>query len=212
MKEARAEVRDSMATRSPTSEASLGFRSHSGWTMLVAVAGPAPGPAVVVRRRVELCRRTPKQPFHAAEGRSFAAAEALIRRSIDEATALAERAVEEAIAELRATGHEPVAGGLLLAVGRPLPGIRDVLASHALIHAAEGELFRDVLRQASRRHGLRVTEVRERELDEVAARSLGRSAAELGRRLAEWGKALGPPWTQDEKRAALVAWLALVAT
>jgi hypothetical protein len=200
-----------MPTRSGsgTSEGALGFRSHSGWAALVAVAGPAMEPAVVVRRRVELSRKTPRQPFHAAEGRPFAAAEALIRRATDEATTLAERGVEAAIAQLRAAGHEPVAGGLLLAAGRPLPGLRDVLASHALIHAAEGELFRDVLRQASRRYGLRVTEVREKDLEEQAARSLKRSPAELARRLAEWGKALGPPWTQDEKRAALVAWLAL---
>ena len=196
-------------SKSGTSEAALGFRSHSGWAALVAVAGPAVEPAVVLRRRVELSRRTPRQPFHAAEGRPFAAAEGLIRLSSDEAATLAERAVAEAIAELRAAGHEPVAAGLLLAAGRPLPGLRDVLASHALIHAAEGELFRDVLRQASRRSGLRVTEVRERDVEELAARSLRRPAAELGRRLAVWGKALGPPWTQDEKRAALVAWLAL---
>lgn len=202
-----------MATRSRSrpSEAALGFRSHSGWATLVAVAGSVAEPALVVRRRVELSRRTPRQPFHAAEGRPFAAAEDLIRRSTDEAVALAERAVREAVAELRAAGHEPVAGGLLLAAGRPLPGLREVLASHALIHAAEGELFRDVLRQASRGCGLRVAEVRERDLDERAGRSLRRSPEDLRRRLAEWGKALGPPWTQDEKRAALVAWLALAA-
>lgn len=195
----------------PTSEAAIGFRSHSGWAMLVAVAGPAGEPSIVVRRRVELSRRTPRQPFHAAEGRPFAAADELIRRSGDEAHALADRAVREAVAELRSMGHEPVASGLLLAAGRPLPGLREVLGSHALIHAAEGELFRDVLRQASRRSGLRVAEARERDLEELAARSLRRSAAELGRRLAEWGKAIGPPWTQDEKRAALVAWLALAS-
>ncbi len=202
-----------MATRSRSrpSEAALGFRSHSGWATLVAVAGSVAEPALVVRRRVELSRRTPRQPFHAAEGRPFAAAEDLIRRSTDEAVALAERAVREAVAELRAAGHEPVAGGLLLAAGRPLPGLREVLASHALIHAAEGELFRDVLRQASRGCGLRVAEVRERDLDERAGRSLRRSPEDLRRRLAGWGKALGPPWTQDEKRAALVAWLALAA-
>jgi hypothetical protein len=200
------------ATSKPIrSEAALGFRSHSGWAALVAVAGPVTEPAAVVRRRVELSRRTPRQPFHAAEGRPFAAAEDLIRRSTDEAAALAESAVREAVAELRVMGHEPVASGLLLAAGRPLPGLRDVLASHALIHAAEGELFRDVLRQASRRCRLRPVEVRERELEERAAQSLGRSAVDLQRRLTEWGKALGSPWTQDEKRAALVAWLALAA-
>jgi hypothetical protein len=202
-----------MVTRSrpARSEATLGFRAHSGWAALVAVVGPAAEPTAVVRRRVVLSERTPRQPFHAAEGRSFAAAEDLIRRSTDEAADLAERAVREAVAELRSKDHEPVASGLLLAQGRPLPGLRDILASHALIHTAEGELFRDVLRRASQRCGLRLVEVSERELEARTVRSLRRSAAELQSRLAEWGKALGSPWTQDEKRAALVAWLALAA-
>ena len=106
-------------------------------------------------------------------------------------------------------GCEAVACGLLLAASRPLPGLAEILASHALIHTAEGELFRDVLRQASLRCGLRLAEVRERDLEEQASRSLRRSPAELQRRVADWGRALGSPWTQDEKRAALVAWLAL---
>jgi hypothetical protein len=198
-----------LRARSGTSEAALGFRSHSGWAALVAVAGAAAKPSVVVRRRVELSRGTPRQPFHAAEGLAFAAAERMIRRSTDEAGALADRAVREVVAELRAAGHEPVASGLLLAAGRPLPSLREILGSHALIHAAEGELFRDALRQASREAGLPVAEVRERDLEAVAARSLRHSTADLAGRLADWGKALGPPWTQDEKRAALVAWLAL---
>jgi hypothetical protein len=195
--------------RAAGSAAALGFRAHSGWAALVAVAGPAAEPAAVVRRRVELSRRTPRQPFHAAEGRAFAAAEDLVRRAEGEAADLAERAVREVVDELRAGGHAAVAGGLLLAAGRPLPGLREILASHALIHAAEGELFRDVLRRASRRCGLRLVEVGERELEDRAARSLRRPAKGVQARLAEWGKALGSPWTQDEKRAALVAWVAL---
>src|SRR5262245_31876898 len=121
------------------SEAALGFRSHSGWACLVAVAGSPQEPGVVLRRRVQLSRRTPRQPFHAAEGRSFAAAEALVRRATEEARGLAERAVEDAVAELRTAGHEAVACAVLLAAGRPLPDLRAILASHALIHAAEGE-------------------------------------------------------------------------
>jgi hypothetical protein len=200
-----------MEKRSTPNEgrAALGFRSHSGWAALVAVAGPPAEPAAILRRRVELSRRTPRQPFHAAEGCLFPAAEALVRRSTDEASALATSAVEGAIAELRARGYETVASGLLLSAGRALPDLRSVLASHALIHAAEGELFREVLRQASGRCGLHLAEVKERELPERAARAAGVPSAELQRRLAEWGKALGAPWTQDEKRAALVAWIAL---
>jgi hypothetical protein len=200
-----------MATGSKAAgrEAALGFRAHSGWAALVAVAGPAAEPAAVLRRRVELVRSSPRQPFHAAEGLAFAAAEDLVRRATDEATALAEGAVRDAAEELRAAERQPLAAGLLLAAGRPLPALREILASHALIHAAEGELFRDVLRRASRSCGLALVEAGERELEERASRSLRRSPAEIARRLAEWGKALGSPWTQDEKRAALVAWLAL---
>ncbi|HEX9186911.1 MAG TPA: hypothetical protein VGB87_07560 [Vicinamibacteria bacterium] len=202
-----------MPTRSSSrrSEASLGFRAHSGWAALVAVAGPGAEPIAVLRRRLVLSEGTPRQPFHAAEGRPFATAEELIFRSTEEARALAERAVKDAVAELRAAGHEPVASGLLLAAGRSLPGLREVLASHALIHAAEGELFREALRQASRRHGLGLLEVRERELEGRAARSLRQPLAGIQRCVAGWGRELGPPWTQDEKRAALVAWLALAA-
>jgi hypothetical protein len=201
-------------TRAPEphrSPAALGFRSHSGWACLVAVAGDASKPAVIVRRRVELSRRTPRQPFHAAEGKPFASAESLVRRATEEAFALAERAVREAVDELKGAGHDPVAGGLLLAAGRPLPGLREILASHALIHAAEGELFRDALRQASRACGLRVSELKERDLEAEATRALGSRPADIRDRVAAWGKAVGSPWTQDEKRAALAAWLALAA-
>ena len=196
-------------SRSAASTAALGFRAHSGWAVLVAVAGPSEEPALLIRRRIELSRRTPRQPFHAAEHLPFEKAEALIRRATDEATTLADRAVTEAVAELQAAGHEAVAGGVVLAAGRPLPGLAQILASHALIHAAEGELFRDVLRQVSQRAGLRVIAVPERDLEARATRTLGQSAAALAERLKAWGKAVGPPWTQDEKRAALVAWLAL---
>jgi hypothetical protein len=177
--------------------------------MLVALAGPAATPRVVVRRRIELSRQTPRQPFHAAEGQPFAKAERLIQAAVEEATTLADRALREVVAELRSMGYEPSGSGLLVAAGRALPGLREVLTSHALIHTAEGDLFRDALRQAAARCGLRALEVRDRDLVELATGSLLRSAAEIKSLLAAWGKALGPPWTQDEKRAALVAWLAL---
>jgi hypothetical protein len=177
---------------SSRSEAALGFRAHSGWAALVAVAGPGAEPIAVSRRRVVLSEGTPRQPFHAAEGQPFAAAEGLIGRSTEEARALAERAVKEAVAELRDSGHEPVASGLLLAAGRPLPGLREVLASHALIHAAEGELFREALRQGSRRHGLGLLEVGEREMEDRAARSLRQPPAGIQRCSRGLGEGAGP--------------------
>jgi hypothetical protein len=187
----------------------LGIRSHSGWATLVAVAGPVKNPAIVLRRRIELSRNTPRQPFHAAEGLPFRQAEALIRQAEKEARSLASRAIREAVDELGRAGRKAATCGLLLSAGRPLPGLRAILASHALIHAAEGELFREALREGGRSCTLGLVELKEREAFERTASVLGLSGPALKRRIDEWGRPLGPPWRQDEKLAALVAWLAL---
>lgn len=186
----------------------LGFRAHSGHAALVAVGGTRSDPSVWLRRRVVLSRETPRQPFHHAEGRPFAEAERLILKATRETTSLAAVAVAEALDELRAKGGDPTASGLLTAAGRPLPELRAILASHALIHAAEGELFRDALRSAVREAGLRLVEEKDREIERVVAASFPGGADGVKARLAQWGKELGSPWTQDEKRAVLVAWRA----
>ena len=80
---------------------------------------------------------------------------------------------------------------------RTLPNLEGILASHALIHTAEGEMFRDVLLWAARECGLKVTGVRERELPPDSSQTVH-----------SLGKLIGPPWTQDQKyatRAALAA-------
>lgn len=190
-------------------KAALGLRAHSGWAVLLAVASAGREPAVLLRRRVELSQQTPRQPFHAAEALPAPEAEAAIRRAERETLRLADAAVRDAVAEMRARGQEPVAAGLLVAGGRPLPGLAEILASHASIHAAEGELFREALRRACRDAGLNLVEVKERELWPRAARALRATPEAIQQRLALWGKQLGAPWTQDQKHAALAAWLAL---
>lgn len=48
-------------------EAALGFRAHSGWAAMVALAGALNAPLVVDRRRLELAdphRTGPMQPYH----------------------------------------------------------------------------------------------------------------------------------------------------
>ena len=192
--------------------AALGFRAHSGWAMLVVLAGPVADPRVLKRQRVELAEPGipgSKQPFHAAEGLDLPEAEKLVGLCTRTSRALALRAVRGAVADLRKGGHDVAGCGLLLAAGRPLPKLAAILASHALIHAAEGELFRDVLRHAGGKCGLSVTGVVERELRGRCAQALGLSEAALAGRLDGWRAVLGPPWGKDEKEAALVAWLAL---
>jgi hypothetical protein len=57
---------------------------------------------------------------------------------------------------------------------------------------------------------LPVEAVREKELFAAdSSKALGVQPPALKRRIAELGKGLGPPWSQDEKFAALAGWLTL---
>jgi hypothetical protein len=115
------------------------------------------------------------------------------------------------IDELRERGHEVVGCGILLSSGRPAATLAATLASHALIHTAEGELFRNALTHASEHCDLRVTGVRERELFARGVAELRVPVDELRHRVTEMGQPIGPPWRQGEKHAALVGWLVLAA-
>ncbi|MGA2594490.1 MAG: hypothetical protein ABSH32_31715 [Bryobacteraceae bacterium] len=184
--------------------AAIGFRAHSGWAAAVAIAGPVDAPSVIARRRVEMVDRGAadgKQPYHAAVGLGIREAQQIVTASAARAASLAAAALRGIVEDLRKLGHEVAGCGLLLASGRPLPALASILASHALIHTAEGELFREALRAASRACGLPLVEVKEREL-------LTR-AKPLEPHLAAMGRAIGPPWRQDQKYATMAAWLAL---
>jgi hypothetical protein len=190
----------------------IGFRVHSGWAALAAVAAPLQALQVIDRRRIELVDRAIRgsaQPFHAAKELPIDDAARLIERCTESSRLLACQALRTAIDELREKGYRVIASGVLLASGRALPALAATLASHALIHTAEGELFREVVAFASQRCELPVVKVKERELLERAGARLRVSAVELDDRLKEIGRSIGPPWRQDEKYAALVACLAL---
>jgi hypothetical protein len=192
--------------------AALGFRAHSGWAALVMIAGPLRSPAVIGRQRIELVDPAipeARQPYHAATGLDLREAEKLVKRCADKAESLACQALRGVIDDLRKNGHEVVGCGILLASGRPTATLAATLASHAMIHTAEGEHFRNAIRAASKHHNLPVTGVKERELFARGSAELRIFADDLERRVSEMGRLIGPPWAQDQKHAALVGWLAL---
>ena len=190
----------------------LGFRAHSGWTVMVVVARSNHAPIVLERRRIETADasiRGSKQPYHAADRLEFEEADALIRTCRDSATRLATDAVSALVAQLTQDAHWVAGAGIVFASGRLLPDLTAILRSHALIHTAEGEFFREVLVQASQHCSLPVTRVREREIWDRGAAALGLNSAEVRRLIGELGRLLGPPWRQDQKLAALAGWIAL---
>ena len=153
-----------------------------------------------------------RQPYHTAkkmppdEGREF------ISRMQEEARRLAYRAICDVQSELQKQGLKLTRCGLLLASGKALPVLDTILASHALIHTADGELFREALLHASARCGLRDFRVKEREVLDLAGRAFRLKPADIMRRVTELGRSLGSPWSQDEKFATMAAWLALSAS
>jgi len=189
----------------------LGLRAHSGWAVLVTVGGLPATPVVLDRRRLALCDGSfPRQPYHAAENLPAARAHALVGRSLETAERLAREALASALADRRLAGQHVTGAGLLFGSGRPLPGeLSAILRSHPLIHTAEGEMYRKVLRTACEHAGVPVLGLREREIETRGATLLKLTPDTLRARVAALGKPLGPPWTQDEKLATLAAWLAL---
>jgi len=195
-------------------QAALGFRVHSGWTALVAVSLDDGSPRVLLRQRPQLVKKFTyefRQPYHSAEKISPAEGRSFISFVRTEAKSLAYEAIRSAQAGLREHDCELTRCALLLASGRPLPALPQILASHALIHTADGELFREALLHASKRCGVETFTTKESGLVEVASEALGLASEEIVRRVADLGGELGPPWTQDEKYSALVAWLSLVS-
>jgi len=193
-------------------QATVGFRAHSGWAAMVAVSVEKGAPTVLARERIELVETFTyrfRQPYHTAEKLPLGEARKFVALVEVEAARLAHRAIHKLQSELERQGIQATSCSLLMASGKTLPNLEKILASHALIHAADGELFREALSSAAKRSGLATVKIRERRLLEIAEQALRTGPAALLRRLGELGRPFGAPWSQDEKFATLAAWLAL---
>jgi len=192
--------------------AAIGVRMHSGWGALVAVSNIDGTVEVLERRRMAVT--TPgtagaNQPYHFAERLEFAEAEKFLEKCFATSKRLAVSAIREVIEELSARQYRVAASGMLLASGRALPPLAKILASHALIHAAEGEFFREAFSKACADLELRVTGLRERDLEEHVRTAFGKAAGGMQRQVSNLGRSVGPPWTTDQKTATLAALVAL---
>jgi hypothetical protein len=193
--------------------AAIGIRVHSGWGALVAVCGKVGVEEVIERSRVVIIDPMipgMSQPYHFAERLEIRAAEKHIAQCTAASARLAQAAIQSIIEQLDNRGYRVVASAILLSSGRPLPAFAKILASHAMIHTADGEFFRQAFRDALERLQIQVTGIRERELDERAGVLLGKASVGLQQRINGMGSTLGPPWTKDQKNAALAAALMLV--
>ena len=192
--------------------AALGFRAHSGWAAAVALGGSPRSPEVIDRRRIALIESGSPggvQPYHVARTMDLPKAEEFIKGVIAAIGRAALIAVGDLAEAINGMGQQISCCGIVLASGRALPSLEATLRSHAMVHTAEGELYRAAIAKAAKNLSWRCVRVPERDLYKLAAKRLRIPEPKLRLRITEMGRAVGSPWSADEKSATLVAWLAM---
>lgn len=199
----------------PTPLAALGFAPHSGWAAVVGLEATGEGPPrVLARERLDMTDPKDlgsKQPYHAIAALPIAEAERRLRSFGASAGAMADDGLGRILAGLAQDGWRVGAVGILESSGRKAGSLADTLASHALIHTADGDHFRGAIAGAAQGRGLSVARLRSRDLEAEAAAALGKPVEALRQAIKELGRAVGSPWGADQKAAALLAWLVLAA-
>src|SRR5687768_6921010 len=133
----------------------LGWRVHSSSAVVVAVTGSAASPVIVHRERVTLLDdASMREPYHAAAAVPIGEAPALIRSVAEAATAAAAATIGEFVSSLGSVAAVGVVGG-----GRRLPELPRILAKHALLHAADRDLYERAIIEGATRAGLAVTAI-----------------------------------------------------
>lgn len=187
----------------------LGFRVKSGYAVAVALGGPSSAPVPIARRVLALSDskiEATRQPYHDGFGTAQEDATEIARltRIIERCAARSVRALLEdrALGDGRWRAASLVVGSTIdpATVGNP----------HIRAHASEGRLFRTVLENALRDHGVKCSVIVEKTLAAHAVKALGRPEHVVRKIVGAFGEAFDGPWRVDEKAAATAAWLALL--
>jgi hypothetical protein len=190
----------------------IGAAIHSGWAAIVALGGEPTDPQILLRSRIEMVNEHDpgaKQPYHCVESMELESA----RQRLDAYTASAQSragfALDAIQRDLESRDYQLGALGLLDSSGRTGEGLAIILASHTLIHTADGNHFRTALAAAAQARGLRVHRVNAKTLDGYARAHLSLAADAIDRTLASFRDQVRAPWGADQKKAALLAWTLL---
>jgi hypothetical protein len=193
----------------------LGVAPHSGWAAVVGIGESDGRLRVLVRERIEMADAADaesKQPYHAVEDLPVDEAAKRLAGYAETAESMAHAAIRRIVDVLAQDRHRVIGLGILDSAGRKGGSLAAILASHALIHTADGDHFRDAIASAATRCKLTVSRIRARELDGKASAALGTPVSRLHETVKELGRDVGPPWGADQKAAALLAWLLLRKT
>jgi hypothetical protein len=187
--------------------AAVGVANHNGWAHLVTVSLDDGAPAVLDRRRVALVSPDlPSQPYHhEAVALPLAKAQALVTSVRASAGAHARDAFATLAADL-SPRHRLIAAAIRESPFGNLPSdLAEVLAYPPFIYAADAMLYLETLGEAARAIGLALVRHAKGEEFTLAAAVLRVAPSEAEEIVRSFGRALGPPWSQEHQRAAAAA-------
>jgi len=189
----------------------IGFRDHTGWAAAVLLERDAPVPKVRASRRLSLCPdELPREVYHAGSALDADAGKALVSAVADTARDMACVQVRGLLGEFGVAPGDAL-GAIPVGSGRIPDSFAAITRVHAMMHAAEGHLFREALAEACIDAGLAVHRYPNKQLPDLAAGTIAMVPGGLAEALTAMGEGFGPPWTRDQKDAVVVAWLALAA-
>lgn len=181
----------------------VGFRVKSGFAIAVALEGPASAPSAAWRCVIAMSDPTvpeSRQPYHDGFFKTEEDPREVARR-----VKIVKRCAKRSVAALLKDTHVARAGLIVGSLIDP----QKVGNPHIRAHAHEGRLFRTVLEEALRSHGVDCRVIVQKQLAATTAAGLRRLPREIAHALDAFGRVLGSPWRADEKAAATAAWLSL---
>jgi hypothetical protein len=190
----------------------VGCRAHTGWAALVVVAGGVSRPEVLFRRRAELgdpAGRVKRNVYQASRGLEPETAAGAVRAAEHIAAEQATAAIESTVRDARDEGATVHACSVVVGAFPTGATLEAILRSHALAHAAEGHLYQRALLQGAAARGLETFAIPKRSIWEQGESALGVARGELRDWIGQLRREVGPPWAEDQKLAALAAWIAL---
>jgi hypothetical protein len=179
---------------------------------MVVLGGTPAAPELLARSRVQLIDDhdpESKQPYHAVEFLCVEEATGRLDGYMAVATRLAHDSIRSQSEQLQERGIIIRSVGIIDSSSRKQISLPAILASHALIHAADGDHFRNALFVAAEQCRLQVCRIPARTLEAHAGKCLRLPANRILATVNKLALGKGPPWGADQKKAALLAWTLL---
>lgn len=199
--------------------AALGFRAHKGSVDVVGVTVEAGTPRLVHSAIVKTAPdgdRIAMEPYHVAGGWDGLARvaphpepKAAIAQGRKTPARFATKAIADIAQALEAQNLKTVAGAVLATRGWLGHDLAGILGSHEHVRVYESEAVRDAVRAGLKANKIKAQDIDQKSLYAVAAETLKLSEARLKTTLTALRGETHRPWSQDQKLAALAAWLLL---